>query len=213
MVKDPDGKVVGSLLIAQPFTKDEYFQPRPSACSYDASASASSALAASNYALRDRVATALGPIVTYKGGPKDGKPVAPDIEAWFQKDQYQGSPTSWRNGRTRTTAWPRPGSQPIRASGIRADWAKPMPRSWPSSSRTIRARLNRSRPTWRSCSLRTSRRRIPANSSRGHDQRSGRQTGHEHSTGQGRLGYSVELLRHVAAGPCGCRASGSPGDS
>ena len=30
---------VGSLLIAQPFTKDEFFQPRPSACSYDASAS------------------------------------------------------------------------------------------------------------------------------------------------------------------------------
>ena len=38
----PDGKPVGSLLIAQPFTKDEYFQPRPSAASYDASASASS---------------------------------------------------------------------------------------------------------------------------------------------------------------------------
>ena len=25
MVKGPDGKLVGSLLIAQPFTKDEYF--------------------------------------------------------------------------------------------------------------------------------------------------------------------------------------------
>ena len=90
MVKDADGHVVGSLLIAQPFTKDEYFQPRPSACSYDASASSSSAIAASNYALRNRVATTLGPIVTYKGGTKDGKPVAPDIEAWFQQDQYQG---------------------------------------------------------------------------------------------------------------------------
>ena len=86
------GTVVGSKLIAQPFTKDEYFQPRPSAASYDASASASSALAASNYALRDRVARALGPIVTYRSGPKAGKPVAPDIEAWFKKDLYQGSP-------------------------------------------------------------------------------------------------------------------------
>ena len=56
MVNGPDGKPVGSLLIAQPFTKDEYFQPRPSAASYDASASASSTLAASNYLLRDRVA-------------------------------------------------------------------------------------------------------------------------------------------------------------
>ena len=38
MVNGPDGKQVGSLLIAQPFTKDEYFWPRPSAASYDASA-------------------------------------------------------------------------------------------------------------------------------------------------------------------------------
>ncbi|MGA2152690.1 MAG: potassium-transporting ATPase subunit C, partial [Geobacteraceae bacterium] len=29
MLKGPDGAVVGSRLIAQPFTKDEYFQPRP----------------------------------------------------------------------------------------------------------------------------------------------------------------------------------------
>src|SRR5271169_2400838 len=92
MVKDADGHVVGSLLIAQPFTKDEYFQPRPSACSYDGSASSSSALAASNYALRARVATTLGPLVTYQGGPKDGQPVAPDIEAWFQQDKYQDAP-------------------------------------------------------------------------------------------------------------------------
>jgi K+-transporting ATPase ATPase C chain len=91
IVNGPDGKPVGSLLIAQPFTKDEYFQPRPSACSYDASASSSSALAASNYALRGRVAATLGPIVNYRGGAKDGQPVAPDIEAWFQKDQYQGA--------------------------------------------------------------------------------------------------------------------------
>jgi len=90
-VARPDGTEVGSLLIAQPFTKAEYFQPRPSACSYDASASSSQAWAASNYQLRNRVATQLGPIVTYKSGPKAGQPVAPDIEAWFQKDQFQGS--------------------------------------------------------------------------------------------------------------------------
>ena len=61
IVNGPDGKPVGSLLIAQPFTKDEYFQPRPSAASYDASASASSTLSASNYMLRNRVAQQLGP--------------------------------------------------------------------------------------------------------------------------------------------------------
>src|SRR4029077_18092475 len=92
LLHGPDGTVVGSRLIAQPFTKDEYFQPRPSAASYDASASASSALAPSNYALRDRVGRMLGPIVKYRRGKKGGQPVAPDIEAWFQKDRFQGEP-------------------------------------------------------------------------------------------------------------------------
>jgi K+-transporting ATPase ATPase C chain len=92
MLKGPDGQLVGSLLIAQPFTKDEYFQPRPSAASYDGSASASSALAASNYALRDRVARQIGPVAKYRDGAKAGQLVAPDVEAWFQKDQIQGAP-------------------------------------------------------------------------------------------------------------------------
>ena len=100
LLRGPDGKPVGSRLIAQPFTKDEYFQPRPSAASYDASASTSSALAPSNYALRDRVARTLGPIVKYRSGSKAGQLVAPDIESWFQKDQYQGRPqivAQWAN--------------------------------------------------------------------------------------------------------------------
>jgi potassium-transporting ATPase KdpC subunit len=92
LLKDTDGKVVGSKLIAQPFTKDEYFQSRPSAASYDASASTSSSLAASNYALRDRVARALGPITKYQNGPKAGQLVASDIESWFRQDRYQGNP-------------------------------------------------------------------------------------------------------------------------
>jgi len=83
IIKDADGKPVGSLLIAQPFTKDEYFQPRPSS---------SSALAASNYALRDRVARTLGPIVRYADGTKAGQLIASDIESWFQHDTYQSSP-------------------------------------------------------------------------------------------------------------------------
>src|SRR5208337_5558466 len=68
MLNGPDGKPVGSRLIAQPFTKDEYFQLRPSAPSYDASASASSALSVSNYALRDRVARTLGPLAACRNG-------------------------------------------------------------------------------------------------------------------------------------------------
>jgi len=92
IVNGPDGKPVGSLLIAQPFTKDEYFQPRPSAASYDGGASASSSLAASNYALRDRVARTLGPIVRHADGPKGGQLIGSDIEDWFQHDIYQGGP-------------------------------------------------------------------------------------------------------------------------
>ena len=92
LIRGADGKVVGSALLAQPFTKDEYFQPRPSAVSYDASSSGPSNLAASNYLLRDRVAKALGPIVKYAAGPKAGQLVAPDVEAWFAQDQFQGQP-------------------------------------------------------------------------------------------------------------------------
>jgi potassium-transporting ATPase KdpC subunit len=92
MVSGPDGKLTGSLLIAQPFSKDEFFWPRPSAASYDGSASTSSALAASNYALRDRVARMLGPIVKYGSGSKAGQLVAPDVEVWFDRDSYQGEP-------------------------------------------------------------------------------------------------------------------------
>ena len=125
IVKGPDGKPVGSLMIAQPFTKDEYFQPRPSAASYDGSASASSALAASNYALRDRVARAIGPIVKYKSGPKAGQQVAPDIEAWFQQDKFQGNPhvvAQWAdNHNSLATAWV--SADPSHASYI-SDWAK-----------------------------------------------------------------------------------------
>ncbi len=76
--------VQGSRLIAQPFTKDWYFQPRPSAASYNATASGGSNYGASNPKLRDRVARQLGPIVKYDPeGPKRDDSVQKDIEAWF----------------------------------------------------------------------------------------------------------------------------------
>ncbi|HXZ16421.1 MAG TPA: potassium-transporting ATPase subunit C [Roseiarcus sp.] len=92
IVRNGDGTVIGSMLVAQPFTKDEYFQPRPSAASYDATASTSSGYAPSNYALRDRVARAIGPIATYAAGDKKGQAVASDVEAWFQADKAGGNP-------------------------------------------------------------------------------------------------------------------------
>ncbi len=88
LIADARGRLVGSGLIAQPFTADEYFQPRPSAVSYNAAASGASNWAASNYLLRDRVAQQLGPIAKYRSGVKAGQLVGPDLERWFQKDRY-----------------------------------------------------------------------------------------------------------------------------
>jgi K+-transporting ATPase ATPase C chain len=124
MLKGPDGQLVGSRIIAQPFTKDEYFQPRPSAASFDASASSSSALATSNYALRDRVARTLGPIVKYD----TGQPVAPDVEKWFQKDTFQGNPhivAQWADlHNALAQAWV--GADPKNAAYV-DEWAKGHP--------------------------------------------------------------------------------------
>jgi len=89
LIKNAQGEVIGSRLIAQPFKGDEYFQPRPSAASYKGDASGASNWGASNYLLRERVARQLGPIVKYgKGaeafGKKEGDGVQADVEVWFR---------------------------------------------------------------------------------------------------------------------------------
>ncbi|HEY7311334.1 MAG TPA: potassium-transporting ATPase subunit C [Gemmataceae bacterium] len=85
-------KARGSRLIAQPFNGSEYFQPRPSAASYKADASAASNYGANNPKLRYRVAQTLGPIVKYRSGSKKGQLAGPDIEKWFQQDHFKGEP-------------------------------------------------------------------------------------------------------------------------
>jgi K+-transporting ATPase ATPase C chain len=92
LVEDEKGTVRGSRLIAQKFTDDRYFQPRPSAVDYNASASGASNYGASNPRLRFRVARQLGPMVRYSDDPKNGgrrgQPVGPFIERWFaEKDR------------------------------------------------------------------------------------------------------------------------------
>jgi K+-transporting ATPase ATPase C chain len=95
LVTDKEGKVVGSELIAQNFTGDGYFWPRPSAASYNAAASGASNWGANNPLLRNRVARQLGPIVFYAEGAdaygkKPGDAVGPDVEKWFKADRYKG---------------------------------------------------------------------------------------------------------------------------
>ena len=168
IVRDADGKVIGSTLVAQPFTKDEYFQPRPSAASYDATASTSSGYAPSNYALRDRVARAIGPIATYASGDKKGQLVAPDVEAWFQADKAGGNPhivAQWADAHNIDRA----GLGDRRSDPLRLTSTPGPRRTTPSSrtgSRRTRRRRSRRPPTWRSSSSRPSRTTIRACSHR-----------------------------------------------
>ncbi|MGE0592311.1 MAG: potassium-transporting ATPase subunit KdpC [Vicinamibacterales bacterium] len=60
LIRRADGTVIGSRLVAQPFTRTEYFRPRPSAVDYDAASTGGSNLGSSNpehlMAVEDRLA-------------------------------------------------------------------------------------------------------------------------------------------------------------
>lgn len=63
LVRDAQGQVVGSTLLAQNFEGEQWFQPRPSAAGFATVASGASNLAPSNPALAERIgqaASALG---------------------------------------------------------------------------------------------------------------------------------------------------------
>ena len=86
LIAEKGQAVRGSALVAQPFTNDEYFWPRPSAATYNAAAAGGSNWGANNPKLRDRVCQQLGPIIAYKAGSKSaagGRTPQQDIEAWF----------------------------------------------------------------------------------------------------------------------------------
>jgi potassium-transporting ATPase KdpC subunit len=54
LVRNDQGEIVGSALIAQEFSRPEYFWPRPSAVDYDAAAAGGSNLSPTNSELRER---------------------------------------------------------------------------------------------------------------------------------------------------------------
>lgn len=74
LIRRPDGTIVGSRLIAQAFSKPEYFRPRPSAVDYNAASTGGSNLATSNpdqiKAVRDR----LDAVTKEEGVPSDQVP-------------------------------------------------------------------------------------------------------------------------------------------
>ncbi len=59
MIYGADGKVIGSRLVAQAFTRPEYLWPRPSAVDYNASGAGGSNLSPTNPKVRDRAETIL----------------------------------------------------------------------------------------------------------------------------------------------------------
>jgi K+-transporting ATPase ATPase C chain len=87
LIVRPDGKVIGSSLLAQSFTSDKYFHPRPSAAGngYDATASGGSNLAQSNRKLVERVQgdidkdAKLDGQAGNPGNASSGKPVPIDL--------------------------------------------------------------------------------------------------------------------------------------
>jgi K+-transporting ATPase ATPase C chain len=72
-----DGQVIGSSLLAQSFTSDRYFHPRPSAAGngYDAQNSGGSDLAQSSKALVDRIQASIDKLAQ----ENPGKPVPIDL--------------------------------------------------------------------------------------------------------------------------------------
>jgi K+-transporting ATPase ATPase C chain len=72
-----DGNVIGSALLAQSFTSDRYFHPRPSAAGngYDATASGGSNLAQSSKTLVDRIQGSIDKLAA----ENPGKPVPIDL--------------------------------------------------------------------------------------------------------------------------------------
>ena len=188
------------MLVAQPFTKDEYFQPRPSAASFDASASASSAYAPSNYVLRDRVARVIGPIATYAAGDKKGQLVAPDVEAWFKADKSGGNPhivAQWADAHNSIAqAWVT--GDPTHGAYV-DEWAKGhdgVVKEW--------IKKNPATPQPKASDLAVLFFETFSNDHPGMfpssvtQDRSGRQTGDRHRAGERGIRYPVDLLRHVA---------------
>ena len=75
LIRRPDGTLIGSRLIGQPFNSPGYFRSRPSAAGYDAAASGGSNLGPTNQKLIDRVKADVARLQA----ENPGKPVPIDL--------------------------------------------------------------------------------------------------------------------------------------
>lgn len=67
LIRRAGGAVVGSRLVAQPFSRAEYFQPRPSAVDYDAASTGGSNLGPSNPDQLTAVRSRLDAVIAQEG--------------------------------------------------------------------------------------------------------------------------------------------------
>jgi K+-transporting ATPase ATPase C chain len=74
LIRNEAGTVVGSRLLAQSFTRPEYFWPRPSACDYNASAAGGSNLSPTSPQIAERARVILARL-----GPVDGHLAPADL--------------------------------------------------------------------------------------------------------------------------------------
>ncbi len=74
LIRNDDGAVIGSRLIAQRFTRDEYFHPRPSAVDYNAASTGGSNYGPSNPDHLDAVRQRLADVVAREGVPAESVP-------------------------------------------------------------------------------------------------------------------------------------------
>ena len=141
--------------------------------------------------------------------PEEGPAVAPDIESWFQKDQFEGKPGI-------VAQWAALHSRPIAQNWVEGRQARTPP-TWPTGRRThptevaqwIKANPDTPEPKPEDLA-------VPFFTSFSKDHPGTFPSAVEHKTadgktektdraGQGRGGHPVRLLRHVAAGPSGRR--------
>ena len=208
-------RVVGSRLIAQPFTGDEYFRPRPSAASLQRGGLRRvSNWGANNPKLRDRVAQQLGPIVVYKDGSRSAGtgPAAAtpqqDIEAWFAAKPDRAADWAGEYVASAAADWAKTDSRRRTSTASRASTSsrgRRTTRRWSTSGRrrTPTRPTSRSRKTWSRPFFASFAKVHPGQvAGRGRGRRSRTRHGPKGSSrsSSGR-GDPRQLLRPVAAGP------------